>query len=345
MVQKIIRAGIEGQCAGILWALKGMEYLVSNIKKQLPKVKIFAYPIGHNEEIIGQMKDLGILLVKNIHEVPSGSIYLISAHGCSPKERNEAEKRGVVLADLTCPLVARNHKLIHHALEQQHTSVIIIGHKDHQEIRGYLGIAQDSRIYCVDSERSVNELFLHPGTQEVIIILQTTLSQRDIKPISQAIYRRFGQFKISDFQGRCYATINRQNALLKLIKNHNPDAIVVVGDIRRSSNTKRLFELSRQDGIRTIAVLNKSELNKNDFSHSEVIGVTAGASTIPLTVEAVVNQLEEWFKIKAQRDKALIENEAFPEQLYQKQFAHILEKFREGLLRDILSAKTWVRPL
>ncbi len=326
MVRKIIRAGIEGQCAGILWALKGMEYLVTNIRHQSPKAQIFAYPIGHNEEIVDLMKSLRIGLVNNINEVPAGGIYLISAHGCSKEERQKAEKRGVIVADLTCPLVARNHKLIHHSLDKEDASIVIIGHRNHQEVKGYLGPLKNPRVFCVEIEEEVANIKLFPGTQEIIIILQTTLSQRDVAPISKAIKKRFSNLRISDYQGRCYATINRQNALIKMIRGHNVDVVVLVGDIRRSSNTQRLFEIAQYDGIRVMPVLNESELRKDDLEAFQVIGITAGASTIPATVDKVVNRLEQWFGVRAITDRFFVEKEFFPESLFMIELEKIYKK-------------------
>lgn len=326
MVKKIIRASVEGQCAGILWALKGTNYLVNQIKTNFPEVEIFAYPIGHNEEIIDWMKRLNIKLVKSINEVPAGSVYLISAHGCSREDRLKAEKRGVIVVDLTCPLVARNHKLIYYAVKKKNVAVIIIGHRNHQEVRGYLGWGNNLLLYCVDSVEAVNKLTLPNYVQQVAIILQTTLSQKDVEAVSEAIKRRFSHLKIFDYQGRCYATINRQNALLQMIKKYDPDTVLVVGDINLSSNTNRLYEIALKEGRNVMSVLNKKFLNKSDFDNSKIIGVTAGASTIPSSVEAVVNQLEEWFKVKAVQDTGILENEHFSEDLFKDELKRIWHK-------------------
>ena len=149
-----------------------------------------------------------------LNEVPAGSTVIFSAHGVSKAVRDEADQRGLKVFDATCPLVTKVHvevaKMRHQARE-----VVMIGHKGHPEVEGTMGQSGDG-MYLVETEADVRELKVNSPAR-LSFVTQTTLSVDDATVVIAALQAQFPEVQGPKKDDICYATQNRQDAVLSLI--------------------------------------------------------------------------------------------------------------------------------
>jgi 4-hydroxy-3-methylbut-2-enyl diphosphate reductase len=185
----------------------------------------------------------------------------------------------------TCPLVSKVHAQGRHYLRQGRT-VILIGHAGHPEVEGTVGQVPGP-VLLVQTEEDVEALTL-PEDTPIAYVTQTTLSVDDTRGIIAALFRRFKDVVGPGTQDICYATQNRQTALLELTKL--VDVIFVVG-AKNSSNSNRLCEIGVEAGIPTHLIASGAEIRPEWLHDVEVVGITAGASAPEVMVRDVINAL------------------------------------------------------
>jgi 4-hydroxy-3-methylbut-2-enyl diphosphate reductase len=223
--------------------------------------------------------------VEELSEVPPNAITIFSAHGVSKKVEAEAAERGLRVLNATCPLVSKVHAQGRHYLREGRT-VILIGHAGHPEVEGTVGQVPGP-VLLVQTEEDVEALTL-PEDTPIAYVTQTTLSVDDTRGIIAALFRRFKDVVGPGTQDICYATQNRQTALLELTKL--VDVIFVVG-AKNSSNSNRLCEIGVEAGIPTHLIASGSEIRPEWFHDVEVVGITAGASAPEVMVRDVIHAL------------------------------------------------------
>ncbi len=189
------------------------------------------------------------------------------------------------MLNATCPLVSKVHAQGRHYVRQGRT-VILIGHAGHPEVEGTLGQIP-GKVLLVQTEADVAKLDL-PADTPLAYVTQTTLSVDDTRGIIAALYRRFKDVIGPGTKDICYATQNRQTALLELSKL--VDVIFVVG-ATNSSNSNRLCEIGIEAGTPTHLIANGSEIKPEWLTGVEVVGITAGASAPEVMVKDVIDTL------------------------------------------------------
>jgi 4-hydroxy-3-methylbut-2-enyl diphosphate reductase len=243
------------------------------------------HEIVHNKWVVDALKARGARFVEELSEVPPNAITIFSAHGVSKKVEAEAAERGLRVLNATCPLVSKVHAQGRHYLRQGRT-VILIGHAGHPEVEGTVGQVPGP-VLLVQTEEDVEALTL-PEDTPIAYVTQTTLSVDDTRGIIAALFRRFKDVVGPGTQDICYATQNRQTALLELTKL--VDVIFVVG-AKNSSNSNRLCEIGVEAGIPTHLIASGSEIRPEWLHDVEVVGITAGASAPEVMVRDVINAL------------------------------------------------------
>jgi len=239
----------------------------------------------HNKWVVDALKARGARFVEELSEVPPNAITIFSAHGVSKKVEAEAAERGLRVLNATCPLVSKVHAQGRHYLRQGRT-VILIGHAGHPEVEGTVGQVPGP-VLLVQTEEDVEALTL-PEDTPIAYVTQTTLSVDDTRGIIAALFRRFKDVVGPGTQDICYATQNRQTALLELTKL--VDVIFVVG-AKNSSNSNRLCEIGVEAGIPTHLIASGSEIRPEWLHDVEVVGITAGASAPEVMVRDVISAL------------------------------------------------------
>jgi 4-hydroxy-3-methylbut-2-enyl diphosphate reductase len=244
--------------------------------------------IVHNRHVVEDLAARGAVFVESLEEVPPGAVVIFSAHGVAPSVREAAKARGLQVIDATCPLVTKVHlEAIRHARDNY--TIILIGHRDHDEIIGTLGEAPEA-IRVVSTAEEVDSLEVN-DPQRVAYLTQTTLGLDDTAEIVARLKQRFPSIQGPASQDICYATENRQ-AAVKLAARE-ADAILVVG-APNSSNSKRLVEVARRAGTDAYLISCAAEIEPQWLVGRRNLGITAGASTPDFLVEQVVDRLKGW---------------------------------------------------
>ncbi|MBN1548497.1 MAG: 4-hydroxy-3-methylbut-2-enyl diphosphate reductase [Syntrophaceae bacterium] len=274
------------QTAGFCMGVKRAVDIVLDVAQKSHNRKIYTYgPLIHNPQTIDLLKKRGIFPIDRIEEIDpaDNAILIIRAHGISPAERELIRKRGVTVIDATCPKVAHVQAIIKKHAARDYTTVIV-GDREHPEVNGLLGYAGTQGI-VVSEESEVAGL---PEVAHLCVVAQTTQNMDEYKRIVAAIRVRFPEAVI--FNTICDSTERRQSEVKNLATDS--DAMVIIGG-KDSANTRRLAEMSKQEGKPTFHIETVEELKGKPMTAYTNIGVSAGASTPNWIINRVVDTLRE----------------------------------------------------
>ncbi len=281
-VRKILLLTPRGFCAGVVRAIDVVKIALNVYGAPIHVRK----EIVHNRYVVEELKSLGAVFIDELKEVPSGSRVIFSAHGVSPAVRQEAKQRNLRVIDATCPLVTKVHLEAVRFAKSGYT-IVLIGHKDHDEVIGTLGEAPESSI-LVETEADVDHLQI-PDESKICYLTQTTLSLDETTGIIARLKQRFPLIQAPPAQDICYATENRQLAVKAVIPQAG--ALLVIGS-QNSSNSRRLVEVSRNSGVPAYLVDDAREVRKDWLAEVGVVAVTAGASAPENLVEELIASLK-----------------------------------------------------
>jgi 4-hydroxy-3-methylbut-2-enyl diphosphate reductase len=241
--------------------------------------------IVHNKHVVDELRAAGAIFVEELNEVPHGARVIFSAHGVAPSVRIEAVERNLQVIDATCPLVTKVHLEAVKFARQDYT-IVLIGHKDHDEVTGTLGEAPESTV-LVSNVQDVDQLKVRDADR-VSFITQTTLSLDETQDIVARLRERFPKIKGPAAQDICYATENRQLA----VKAVAPlcQLLLVVGS-QNSSNSRRLVEVCQKEGVASHLIDDLSEVRPEWLSGVDIVAVTAGASAPENLVQELIESL------------------------------------------------------
>src|SRR5579863_9917226 len=280
--KKIILLRPRGFCAGVVRAID-----VVRIALNLYGAPIYVRKeIVHNRHVVDELRDAGDIFVEELEEVPSGARVILSAHGVSPAVRAQARERNLQVIDATCPLVTKVHLEAVKFAKKGYT-IVLIGHKDHDEVIGTLGEAPQSTV-LVSSEDDVDRLEVK-DPERVSFITQTTLSLDETKDIVDRLRLRFPKIQGPAAQDICYATENRQLAVKAVVPLCQ--VLLVVGS-QNSSNSRRLVEVCEKMGVPAYLIDDLGEVKAEWLDGVNTVAVTAGASAPENLVEELIESLE-----------------------------------------------------
>lgn len=273
----------RGFCAGVVRAIDIVSIALDTFGAPIYVRK----EIVHNRTVVNELAEKGAIFVDDIDQVPEGARVIYSAHGVSPEVRQHSKARGLRVIDATCPLVTKVHvEAVKFA--KQGYSLVLIGHRDHDEIEGTLGEAPDVT-QVVSSVQEVATLEV-PDPNRVAYLTQTTLSLDEARDIIQALKVKFPNIIGPHSQDICYATENRQVAVKNVA--HEADLVLVVGS-DNSSNSNRLVEVSRNLSTNAFLIENWKAIEPQWLQGVDTIALTAGASAPEGLVSEVVEYLKE----------------------------------------------------
>jgi len=281
--KKIFLLKPRGFCAGVVRAID-----VVNIALDLYGPPVYVRKeIVHNKHVVDELRAAGAVFIEELDEAPDGARAIFSAHGVAPSVRKQARERRLDIIDATCPLVTKVHlEAVRFARDGY--SIVLIGHKDHDEVIGTLGEAPTCT-FLVETVADVDKLAV-PDPARVRYLTQTTLSLDETTDIVDRLKQRFPLVQGPPAQDICYATQNRQIAV-KAISGFC-DLLLVVGS-QNSSNSKRLVEVAENLGVRAYLANDRSEVDTAWLEGVHNIGVTAGASAPEHLVQELVSFLGE----------------------------------------------------
>jgi 4-hydroxy-3-methylbut-2-enyl diphosphate reductase len=281
--KKIFLLKPRGFCAGVVRAID-----VVKIALDLYGPPVYVRKeIVHNKHVVDELREAGAIFVEELDEVPAGARAIFSAHGVAPAVRKQALDRRLDVIDATCPLVTKVHlEAVRFARDGY--SIVLIGHKDHDEVIGTLGEVPE-RSYLVETVEDVDRLIL-PDPARVRYLTQTTLSLDETRDIVIRLKERFPLIQGAQTQDICYATENRQMAVKAV--SECLDLLLVVGS-QNSSNSKRLVEVGDNFGVRSYLVNDRSDVDALWLDGVKNVGVTAGASAPEHLVQELIEYLNE----------------------------------------------------
>jgi len=236
---------------------------------------------------VDELRGAGAIFIEELDEVPAGARVIFSAHGVAPSVRSDARERNLKVIDATCPLVTKVHLEAVKFARKGYT-IILIGHKDHDEVIGTLGEAPEATI-LVSSPEDVDRLNIK-DPERISFITQTTLSLDETSEIVQRLRERFPKIQGPAAQDICYATENRQLAVKAVVPLCQ--MLLVVGS-QNSSNSRRLVEVCQKIGVPAYLIDDLSEVRPEWLEGVETVAVTAGASAPENLVEDLIGSLRQ----------------------------------------------------
>ena len=269
--------------------------------------------IIHNAHEVGRLEKLGVHKAEDVTDIPDGVPVLIRAHGVPERVVQQLEQKGCRIVDATCPFVGKIHRIVREESEQGRR-IIVIGSRNHPEVVGIQGWCGTSEVYETPEElRAALEKIGKNGENlqkiPVSVVAQTTINREIFDICGKIIKKQCTNAKI--FGTICNATDERQ-AEARLLAGKS-DIMIVIGD-RKSSNTKRLYEISTSLCDYVLYIEDATGLTGNEIQGMEqpFIGITAGASTPAWIIKEVRNIMSEETRIETgSEDFAAMLEESF----------------------------------
>ena len=308
----IVLANPRGFCAGV-------DRAIIIVEQALEKFGAPIYvrnEVVHNKFVVDGLRAKGAVFVKHLDEIPTGSTVIFSAHGVSKAVRAEAESRGLIAYDATCPLVTKVHIEVA-KMRQAGMEIIMIGHKGHPEVEGTMGQVESDYdeddevaaigMYLVETPVDVAQLQVK-NPEKLAFVTQTTLSMDDAATVIDALKAKYPNIHAPKSEDICYATQNRQDAVKLMAKDC--DLVIIIGS-SNSSNSNRLREVAEKQGIEAYMVDNASYLQASWLVGKKKIGVSAGASAPEVLVKEVISQLQHMGAQQVEELQGVIESVVF----------------------------------
>ena len=303
---EIIRAKYMGFCFGVLEAI--------NVCNSLVEEKGKKYILGmlvHNKQVVEDMQRKGFKLVteeellQDVDSLEENDIVVIRAHGTSKKVHEKLKERKVKVFDATCIFVNKIRQEIEIANEKGY-SILFMGDRNHPEVKGVISFADDIQIFESYEEATKLKIDLD---KTYLLSTQTTLNKRKFEEVKKFFKENYKNVII--FDKICGATAVRQKAVEDLAVK--VELMIVVGDTK-SSNTKKLYEISKKLNDNTYLIENEKQLNLDIFSGKKVVGITAGASTPEETIMNIEKKIRGIYKMSNVNEN-------------QNEFSQMLEEF------------------
>ena len=290
MVEKLLLAAPRGYCAGVDRAVQTVERAL-----ELHGAPVYVRKeIVHNKHVVEQLRERGAIFVEELEDaIPEGAVTVFSAHGVSPAVHADAQRRGLLTIDATCPLVTQVHREVLKFASEGYT-IVLIGHAGHEEVEGTMGESPDHTV-LVETEADVDALEV-ADPDRVAYVSQTTLSVDETRAIIGRLRERFPNITGPRTDDICYATTNRQAAVKQMAGLC--DLVLVIGS-QNSSNSQRLVEVAREHGADEAYLIdNAAQVDEAWLEGKRVVGISSGASA----PEELVASLVDFFRARGVQD-------------------------------------------
>jgi 4-hydroxy-3-methylbut-2-enyl diphosphate reductase len=276
---KINLAKSAGFCFGVTRAID-IAYKTLAVNKNV-------YMLGnivHNEVVAQKLEELGLKKIKKLG-CGKNKVFLIRAHGASLNIIGQASKLEYTIVDATCPMVKEIHK-IGRAAEDKGNTVIIIGDKKHDEVRGIIGQLKKRSIVIENAENIPRDKL--KKIKKASIIVQSTQNLEKVLQILELLQPQIKELKF--FNTICQPTRLKQQEMKNMPLEN--DVIIIVGS-KTSANTKRLYEISKSLNDRSYWVQSRKDIKPVWFKGANSVGITAGASTPEYTTAEVIDYIKK----------------------------------------------------
>ena len=280
MTKQLFLASPQGFCAGVQRAILVLEECLVRFGAPV----FVNHEIVHNRFLVEHFQALGVVFEPDLDDLPEGSVLVFSAHGVAPAFKKKCAERQLRIIDATCPLVHKVHEEAKR-FDDLGYKIILIGHKNHQEVVGSTGVAE---MEIVENFDDIADLSVQTYSDaKVVCLTQTTLSVDETADLMVALRDKIPHLERQ--KDICYATQNRQNAV-KLVAR-DCDFFIIMGS-EASSNSNRLVDTARAEGCPARLFEHVAAIPSSIFLY-ESVGLTSGASVPSVLVEQVVRCFQD----------------------------------------------------
>ena len=242
-------------------------------------------PVIHNPRVIANYERQGVVCLLGVEEARAGDVVLIRAHGVPQEVEKALLSRDVTVVDATCPKVKKAQLAIAAERKRGRGTLLLYGEADHPEVKGLVSYADmEAHVFVDGAEFEAVPLDLDSG---YFLAAQTTQDMLGFEDICARAVKRLGR-EVPVLDTICDATRERQAEILEIARQ--ADVVVVVGG-SNSGNTRRLVEVAESQGAQALHIEDVVELSPSQFAGVGVVGLTAGASTPAIHIDAVASWL------------------------------------------------------
>lgn len=281
---KIIRANHMGMCFGVRDAIS-----LALREAQSEPLTILG-DLVHNETVLHQLRSQGVQTKHQVADVSTSRV-MITAHGAADRTIESIRQRGLDVLEATCPLVHFAHRSVRRLVSEGYHPVII-GKRDHVEVRGLTGDLDAFDVVLTESD--IDALAERPRFG---IAAQTTQPIERVRHLVRCIQQRFPNSEVRFIDTVCQPTKQRQSAAIELAQKS--DVVIVIGGAH-SNNTRELLQTCSKYAQRVHHVQTPRDLRLDWFTNTETIGLTAGTSTPDKTIDEV----EAWIRDHIDTERA-----------------------------------------
>lgn len=276
---KINLAKSAGFCFGVKRAID------IAIKTGLARKNVYMLgDIVHNEDVVKMIQSRGVKKTNRLAN-GKGKTFLIRAHGMDRKTYRKVSRLGYAIIDATCPMVKEIHKIALN-MEKQCRDIIVIGDKEHDEVRGIIGQLKGKAI-VIEDIRDISARQLK-AIKKACVVVQSTQNIEKVLKILAELRKHIKNLKF--FNTICRPTRLKQDEIRKMpLKN---DVMVIIGS-KNSANTKRLCEISKSLNKQTHWVNSCGDIKIGWFKDAKSVGITAGASTPDSATREIINKIKK----------------------------------------------------
>lgn len=265
----------------------GVRRAVDKVYEEAGKEQVYTYgPIIHNSEVVSDLEQRGVKVLRSreeLEKISEGTV-IIRSHGVAKDIYELIRQKGLHLVDATCPFVLKIHRIVEKA-SAEGKQILIIGSAEHPEVEGIRGWCS-GEVHVISDAEGLSEVDL--GCKPTCVVSQTTFNYNKFQDIVEIIKEK--SYHIEVCNTICNATEERQLEAKSIA--HDVDAMIVIGD-RQSSNSQKLYEISKKECGNTFFVQTLKDLDLKLFESTGKVGITAGASTPEKIIKEVHASMTE----------------------------------------------------
>lgn len=265
----------------------GVRRAVDKVYEEAGKEQVYTYgPIIHNSEVVSDLEQRGVKVLhsrEELEKISEGTV-IIRSHGVAKDIYELIRQKGLHLVDATCPFVLKIHRIVEKA-SAEGKQILIIGSAEHPEVEGIRGWCSKD-VHVISDAEGLSEIDL--GCKPTCVVSQTTFNYNKFQDIVEIIKEK--SYHIEVCNTICNATEERQLEAKSIA--HDVDAMIVIGD-RQSSNSQKLYEISKKECGNTFFVQTLKDLDLKLFESTGKVGITVGASTPEKIIKEVHASMTE----------------------------------------------------
>ncbi|PLX91886.1 MAG: 4-hydroxy-3-methylbut-2-enyl diphosphate reductase [Desulfuromonas sp.] len=274
---KIILAQKAGFCFGVKRATQ-LAFEAADLHEKICSLG----PIIHSPQLVARLAEKGVEVIDEVEDIDNGAV-IVRSHGVTAGELAAIGERHLDIVDTTCPFVKKAQEYAA-LLAQEGYVVVLVGEKEHPEVRSIVSYAAGSEVFVVANRAQAEKL---PNRSRLGVVAQTTQSFDNLHEVVEVCLQKGSETRV--FNTICNATVVRQNEARAIARE--VDLMLVIGGFN-SANTGRLAQICMEIQPRTHHVETAAQIEKSWFSGVSSVGITAGASTPRWVIEEIIGCVE-----------------------------------------------------